>query len=118
MTLSAFDWTLICGAFGLLVAIVGHLIKRDRGSIESSIKSAREEAKADHKELSGKVDKIEADVREMAVRQGMFVTRSESDDAHARMAAEQRAERAELRGFLTAWMERIERAVQGKVDKP
>lgn len=118
MTLSAFDWGLIVGAFALLVGVVGHLIKRDRSSIESSIKGARDEAKASHEQLAGKIDKIEADVRDVAMRQGMFVTRTENDDAHTRLVADQRAERAELRGFLTAWMERIERAIATKADKP
>lgn len=110
-------WMGLLAFVGILIAVVGYFLKRERDGTTAEIHEARTEAHNNHEALSRKVDRVESDVSEIKAQMGKFVTREESDRAHDRFIAEQKAERAELRGFLTAWLERIERALERKQDK-
>lgn len=110
-------WAAAVGLIGVLLAVVGVLVKRDREAISKQVAEARRETKENHEAISAKVDRIETEVSEVRDRMSRFVTREEAERSHDRFLAEQRAERAELKGFLTAWLERIERALDRKADR-
>lgn len=99
-------WSAIVAAVAILLTVLGWFLQRERA-----------ELKENHKELSGKIDRVETDVSEIKAKLGHYVTREESELAHTRILEEQRRDRAEMRGFLTAWLERIERALERKQDR-
>lgn len=100
-------WAGIVAVVLLLLGILGWFLQRERADVREN-----------HKELSQKIDRVEIDVTEIKTKMGSYVTREENDAAHIRVIEEQRRDRAELRGFLTAWLERIERTLERKQDRP
>jgi hypothetical protein len=110
-------WLGILGLLAILLGTVAYLLKSERKGISRDISEARQETHNNHIELRRKVERVESDVGEIRAQMGSFVTREENNRSFSNFFQEQRTERAELRGFLTGWLERIERTLERKADK-